>query len=149
MPASNDKGLLKISHTITAILSAIWLLISLWMMCDLCPRSCIGILPDTENCCVCGKISINNINYEENCALLGYYAVSSGNFLPTFRDNLSVPSSGFKNPKDSPYLGLQHFLLDSWTLRMEMAGCPKTLIRNYRYLLHEAWGGIVVTALHY
>ena len=33
----------------------------------------------------------------ENCALLGYYAVSSGNSLPTFRDNLSVPSSGFKN----------------------------------------------------
>jgi hypothetical protein len=32
----------------------------------------------------------------ENCALLGYYAVSSGNFLPTFRDNLSVPSTGFK-----------------------------------------------------
>jgi len=29
----------------------------------------------------------------ENCALLGYYATSSGNFLPTFRDNLSVPSS--------------------------------------------------------
>jgi hypothetical protein len=37
----------------------------------------------------------------ENCALLGYYAASNGNFLPTFRDNLSVPSSGFKNPKDS------------------------------------------------
>ena len=33
----------------------------------------------------------------EKCALLGYYAVSSGNLLPTFRDNLSVPSSGFKN----------------------------------------------------
>ena len=29
----------------------------------------------------------------ENCALLGYEAASSGNFLPTFRDNLSVPSS--------------------------------------------------------
>ena len=27
-----------------------------------------------------------------NCALLGYYAASSGNFLPTFRDNLSVIS---------------------------------------------------------
>ena len=26
----------------------------------------------------------------ENCALLGYYAVSSGNFLPMFRENLSV-----------------------------------------------------------
>jgi hypothetical protein len=32
----------------------------------------------------------------ENCALLGYYAVSSGNFLPTFGVNLSVPSSGFE-----------------------------------------------------
>jgi len=30
----------------------------------------------------------------ENCALLGYYTASSGNSLPTFRDNLSVPSSG-------------------------------------------------------
>jgi hypothetical protein len=34
---------------------------------------------------------------DENCALLGYYAASSGNFLPTSRDNLSVPSSRFKN----------------------------------------------------
>ena len=25
----------------------------------------------------------------ENCALLGYYAASSGDFLPTFWDNLS------------------------------------------------------------
>ena len=33
---------------------------------------------------------------DENCALLGYYAASSGNFSPKFRDNLSVPSSGFK-----------------------------------------------------
>jgi hypothetical protein len=29
-----------------------------------------------------------------NCAIMGYYAASSGNFLPTFRDNLSVPSLG-------------------------------------------------------
>ena len=27
----------------------------------------------------------------ENRTLLGYYAVSTGNSLPTFRDNLSVP----------------------------------------------------------
>jgi hypothetical protein len=32
-----------------------------------------------------------------NRALLGNYAASSGNFLPTFRDNLLAPSSGFKN----------------------------------------------------
>jgi hypothetical protein len=35
----------------------------------------------------------------ENCALLGYYAASSGDVLSTFRDNLSVPFSGVKNPK--------------------------------------------------
>jgi len=34
---------------------------------------------------------------DENCALLCYYAASSGNCLPTFRDNISVPSSRFKN----------------------------------------------------
>jgi len=39
-------------------------------------------------------------NYKlEVCALLGYYAASSGNFLRTFRYNLSVPYSGFKNPR--------------------------------------------------
>jgi len=31
---------------------------------------------------------------DENCALLVCYAASGGNFLQTFRDNLSVPSSG-------------------------------------------------------
>jgi len=30
---------------------------------------------------------------DDNCALLGYCAPSSGNSLPTFRDNLSVLSS--------------------------------------------------------
>ena len=33
----------------------------------------------------------------ENCALLGHYAASSGNSLPTLRDNLSLPYSGIKN----------------------------------------------------
>jgi hypothetical protein len=30
--------------------------------------------------------------------LLGYYAASCGNCLPTFRDNVSVPSSPVKSP---------------------------------------------------
>jgi hypothetical protein len=34
---------------------------------------------------------------DENCAFLGYYAAISGNFLPTFRDNLLVPPSRVKN----------------------------------------------------
>jgi hypothetical protein len=29
------------------------------------------------------------------CALLGYYAAYSGNYIPTFRDKLSLPSSRF------------------------------------------------------
>jgi len=33
----------------------------------------------------------------ENCALLCHYAASSGNSLPTFWDNLSVPSYRIKN----------------------------------------------------
>ena len=37
----------------------------------------------------------------EDCTLLGYYAACSGNFLPTFRDNLLVPSSMFNlKPED-------------------------------------------------
>jgi len=36
---------------------------------------------------------------DESCALLGHYAASSGNSLPTFRDNLSVPSSRVQNKK--------------------------------------------------
>ena len=37
----------------------------------------------------------------ENCTLVGYYAVSNGNFLPTFWDNLSFPFSAFKNLKEN------------------------------------------------
>jgi len=31
---------------------------------------------------------------DQNCAFLGYYVASTGNFLPTFRDYLTVPISG-------------------------------------------------------
>ena len=37
----------------------------------------------------------------EKLALLGYYMASSSNFLLTFWDNLTVPSSESKNPKES------------------------------------------------
>jgi len=36
---------------------------------------------------------------DENCSLLGCYGASSGNSIPTFRDNLFVPSSRVKNPR--------------------------------------------------
>jgi len=44
---------------------------------------------------------LKSSNILENCALLRYHAAGSGNSLPTFRDNLSIPSSGFRNPKES------------------------------------------------
>jgi hypothetical protein len=37
---------------------------------------------------------------DEICGLLGYYTASCGNCLPTFRDNVSVPSSRVKSPSD-------------------------------------------------
>ena len=40
----------------------------------------------------------NYVHYG-NCVLLGYYAANSDNFLPTLQDNLPVPSSRSKNPK--------------------------------------------------
>jgi len=42
----------------------------------------------------------SNITQSENCAPLGYYTESSGNFLPMVQDNLSVPYSRVKNPKN-------------------------------------------------
>jgi len=41
--------------------------------------------------CIQVTHQIPNKSDSENCALLGCYAASSGNSLPTFRDNLSVP----------------------------------------------------------
>jgi hypothetical protein len=52
---------------------------------------------------------INQRQVHEICPLLGYYAASNENRLPTFRDNVLVPSSRIKKSK-SFLLGL----LDSW-----------------------------------
>jgi hypothetical protein len=51
-----------------------------------------------ERSCPCWRTDRYN---EGSCALLGYYAASVGNSLPTFRDNLSVPSSTVKIHEES------------------------------------------------
>jgi len=56
---------------------------------------------------------------DENCTQLGYYAVSSGNLLPTFRLILSVTSSRVK---------VNVTLADG-------TGCPETSAKNYNYSL--------------
>jgi hypothetical protein len=48
------------------------------------------------------KISGFRRETDEKWALLGYYWACSGNFVPTFRDNVSVPPSRFKNPRRKP-----------------------------------------------
>jgi len=40
---------------------------------------------------------------KENCALLRHDAAFSGNSLPTFRNNPSVPSSGIKKSKKKAF----------------------------------------------
>ena len=53
-------------------------------------------LPATNSC-----YTMRRREVAETCALLDSFSASSGNILPTFRDNLSAPSSGFKNPNES------------------------------------------------
>jgi hypothetical protein len=41
---------------------------------------------------------------DEILTLLGCYLACSGNSLPTFRDNISDPSSSVSNPKEPPWI---------------------------------------------
>jgi hypothetical protein len=60
-----------------------------------------------------------------NCALLGYYAVSSDNFLPKFRDNLYFQYSRVTNPS---LLGL----------KMGPMGFPESSVRYYHCWLRSS-----------
>jgi len=72
-------------------------------------------------------ITVFRCEVDENCALLAQYAAGCGNFVPTFRDNLSAPSSGFKN--------LEILVLDYLSVKLGPVGCPKTSVRYYHYSL--------------
>ena len=56
--------------------------------------------------------------------------VSSGNFLPTFRDNLSAQSPRTDNLQQSR-------IQASWPLKTGPRVCPEILVRNYRYSLRN------------
>ena len=103
----------------------------------------------------------------ENSTLLGYYAVSSDNFLPTFRNNLSVPSSAIKNLKRNPqpqyrvYTGKSvgsenvsvlwcHFGAESFVFQFDIWKFKNQDIENYNFarcfvwmwnLVADIWGG--------
>jgi hypothetical protein len=62
------------------------------------------------------------MHFTEIWALLGYYAVSSGNSVPPFQDNLLVPSSRVKESKNKA--GEEG---TSWPLKMGPIGFPQNL----------------------
>jgi hypothetical protein len=57
---------------------------------------------------------------DEVCLLPGYYAASNANPLPTFRDNVSVPSSRVKKSK-----------------KMEPIHCPETSVKDCHWTLRD------------
>jgi hypothetical protein len=65
-----------------------------------------------------------DLKLRENCALLGFYAASSGNFLPTFWENINATFRGQESK-------------DSRTLKVRPIGCPETSLRNYHCSLRN------------
>jgi hypothetical protein len=68
--------------------------------------------PDVSSICMLCTTKVNitivqNSKSLEMCALFAYYAASNGNLLPTFRDNLSIPSSRVKKSKLCDFLTLE------------------------------------------
>jgi hypothetical protein len=73
--------------------------------------------------------SASNFEPNKNCTILGYYAANNSNFLPTFRDNLLVPSSGFKGI-DKKYVPLKA-VIQTWPkLKFMRWGRDKTSLVN-------------------
>jgi hypothetical protein len=81
---------------------------------------------------------------DENCALLCYYAASSGNSLPTFRGNLSTPSSKVRNLENGGVaeffwiesaLEWGFFWFSSFYLRLRLLGLLQLLIGGFLLLL--------------
>jgi hypothetical protein len=63
------------------------------------PQSVVGYVVNISVVLIVTLISVFRRYVDEICAFLQYYAASSCNCLPTFRDNVSVPSSRVKSPR--------------------------------------------------
>jgi hypothetical protein len=96
---------------------------------ELCVRS-TKLMHNVEFVCV---ISSFRRDVDEICALQGYYAVLIGSSVPTFRDNLSHPSSRVKKSKKKRKL----LWVSSWPLKMGPMCCPETSVQNYNFMLRN------------
>jgi hypothetical protein len=70
----------------------------------------------------CHVISASRRDVDEICALLGCYVASSGKPLPTFRDNVSVPSSRVKKSNEAAMCLIRY-----------NQGCGVGVGRNFRW----------------
>jgi hypothetical protein len=75
------------------------------------------------------------IVFLEICTLLGYNAASSGNPLPTFRHNVSVPTSRVKKCKKWTSWPLKSKKWTCWPLQMGPIRCPETSVKDYHSTL--------------
>jgi len=66
-------------------------------------------------CCPYFTYPVLDVSVCEKYALLAYYTACNGNSVPTFRDNLSIPSSRIKNPKFLDHLILEFSTLEDGT----------------------------------
>jgi hypothetical protein len=87
----------------------------------------------TTQCQVCaGHRNVRNHVYEI-CVPLGCYAASCGNCLPTFRGNVSVPSSGIK--KSDNYHSTPRNTREVGRSDQHRGGCLKPQSRMFYVLL--------------
>jgi hypothetical protein len=78
----------------------------------------------------------------EFCALLGFYKVQKGILLPSFLDNLSVPTLKVK-------LSKKNFSWTAWFFKMRLIYCPKMSVTNYQSTLHKIPEKHKSCTLHY
>jgi hypothetical protein len=93
-----------------------------------------GVARGGINCSEGSVISGLRSDVDANCALLGSCAASSGNSLPRFWDNLSVPSSGVNNPSSAVKVPRQRplilLVILAWGLSKALASEEGKVMRN-------------------
>jgi len=72
-------------------------------------------------------------NVEEMCVLLGHYAALGGNSVPTFQDNLSVPSSRVQNSAGLIKTNVSHYIITGTVIGWGWGGGNCFTLLPYSY----------------
>jgi len=87
----------------------------------------------------------------DKCALLGCYAASSGNSLPTFRDNLSILPSSTATRRQLCVMSRDSKSLRGFVTLENGIGCSGTSVTNCHYSLcnsQEERSSHILRSLH-